>query len=108
MPARHQGGDGEQGAGTTVEAGTGPHGAPGVLGDQLLEVAGEVGRGGRRTVDVRVPEHLASYRHAVVVPGHAATSWASSRMMRETCSGASAGAWWATSSSTTSRTCCTH
>ena len=49
-------------------AGTRARVAPGVPGDQVLEVGGELVGAGDRAVDVRVAEHLAAYRHALLVP----------------------------------------
>ncbi len=93
VAAGDQRGERDQRAAAPVEAGAGPDGAPGVLGDQLLEVPGELGRVRGRAVDVLGSEHLAAHLHAVVVLGHATSSRASSRMIVATSSGRSAGAW---------------
>ena len=61
---RDQRGEGDQGAAATVEPRSGPDATPGVLGDELLEVAREVGRCADGPVDVRVAEHLAAHDHA--------------------------------------------
>ena len=47
-----------------VEAGPRPDLAPGVAGDQVLEVGRELGRPLDRAVDVLVAEHLAARLHA--------------------------------------------
>ena len=66
VTAGDQGGEGDEGAAAAVEAGAGPDAAPGVLGDELLELPGQVGGAGGGPVDVRVAEHLAAYDHAGV------------------------------------------
>ena len=53
--------------------------APGVLGDEVLELAGQIGGAVDRAVDVVVAEHLAPDGHPVVVPAHRAPSPACSR-----------------------------
>src|SRR5699024_6041484 len=106
MAAGDQRGERDQRAAAPAEAGPGPDGTPGVPGDELLEVAAEVGGFGGGAVDVLGAEHLAPDLHPVVVAGHE-TSFASSRMSVATSSGASAGAWCPTFSSTTNRPFCT-
>src|SRR4051812_17177675 len=95
VAAGDQGGEGDHRAAAPVEAGSRPDLAPGVGGDQLLEVAGEIGGVRGRPVDVLVAEHLPPDPHALVV-GHRAPSRQCSRIRSATASGASAGARWAT------------
>ena len=57
-----------QAARAPVEPRPRPDLAPRVPGDELLELAREIGRPRRRGVDVRVAEHLAAHPHAALVP----------------------------------------
>ena len=98
MAARHQRGQRDQRPASAVEARPRPDGAPGIFGDQPLEVGGEIG--GRRDgpVDVRVTEDLAPNRHPAgihVVGGRRrrrCRSCACSAISAATGPGASAGA----------------
>src|SRR5215211_2928702 len=64
---RGQDGQGDAGAGAPIQAGPAPDVAPGVAGDEILEVGREVGGGGGRLVDVGVAEHSSPDGHALVV-----------------------------------------
>ena len=68
-PLRDERGEHNAAAHAAVEPRPGPDLAPGIAGDQILEVAGEVGRAGDCRVDVIVAEHLAPDAHSLVV-GH--------------------------------------
>src|SRR5687767_5211781 len=80
-------------AGLAVEARTRPDLAPRVPGDEILELAGEVGRPLDGAVDVLVSEHFAADAHTLVV-AH------SDRTASTNTSGCSTFARWAASSST--------
>src|SRR5690625_2401731 len=79
-----------------VEAGPGPHTTPCVSGDELLEVACQIGNAGRGTVDVVVTEHLATNLHAlgVVTVGHDEASSKKVRSAVAVAVGDSAGGRW--------------
>src|SRR4029453_3500875 len=68
---------GDAGAGAAVQARPAPDLPPGIAGDEVLEVGGELGGGGRGPVDVGVAEHGPPDGHALVVSAlvvHAVTS----------------------------------
>jgi hypothetical protein len=50
-----------------IEPGPGPDLAPGIAGDQVLEVGGEVAGVLDRFVDMLIAEHLAAHLHAALV-----------------------------------------
>ena len=102
---RHHRRDRDEAARAPVEARTRPDLAPGIPGEELLELAREVGRARRGGIDVLVAVHLAAHAHALLIPvvchGTSPARW------RSTASANAAGwlalARWAQSSRTTSR-----
>ena len=67
MAARDERGQRDAAPRAAVEPRPGPDLAPGVAGDQILEVRGELGRACDRSVDVLVAEHGAAHLHASLV-----------------------------------------
>src|SRR5262245_4178589 len=66
LSERHHGADHEHPAGAVVEMRPGPDIAPGIAGDQVLEVGIERVAVLDRLVDPLIAEHLAALGHAVV------------------------------------------
>src|SRR5437879_795511 len=81
MAQGDQCGERDHRAAAAIQSGPGPHCAPSEFGDDLLEVAGEVGGLGARLLDVSVAEPFSAHGHAVVVTtsGHVAPSLYSAR-----------------------------
>src|SRR5690606_38178768 len=67
VTAGDQGGQRDAAAGAPVQAGPVPDTAPGVAGDELLEVGREVVGLCQHAVDVRVPQHVPADLHPLVV-----------------------------------------
>src|SRR5579872_5044567 len=61
MTERHQRGQGDGAAHPPVEPGPRPDLPPGIAGDQILKVRGQVGRGGESSIDMLVTQHLTPY-----------------------------------------------
>ncbi len=68
MSPGHQRGEGDAAAGTPVQARPGPDLAPGVPGDEVLEVGGQAGRRGLGPIHMGVAEDRPADRHPGRVP----------------------------------------
>src|SRR5436190_6434181 len=66
LSQRHHGADDQHAAGAMVEMRSGPDVAPGIAGDQVLEVGVERVAVFDRLVDPLIAKHLAALGHAVV------------------------------------------
>ena len=66
MTVRDEGGEGDGTAHPPFQPGPRPDVPPGVTGDEVLEVGGEIGGAGARAVNMGIAEHRPTNRHAVI------------------------------------------